>query len=63
MSMKTGELAELLGTTVYSVSHILREMTDKGYLIKLGNSKYVVIEPSIAAWNPEGDKSAQESMF
>lgn len=61
MTFKSGELAESLGITPFTMSVILREMTSKGFLKKKG-SKYVVTDPAIAAWIPDNDKS-QESFF
>lgn len=60
MSFKSGELAEMLGVSIYTMSRILDEMNKKGLLKKIGN-KYCVVEPGIVAWNPNGEK--QESMF
>lgn len=62
MSHKSGEMAGLLGITIHAMSAILKEMCDKGYLKKLGNSKYIVIEPNITAWTADGE-TQQESMF
>jgi len=60
MTFKSGQLAEDLGVTVYTMSGILSEMVEKGLLKKVGH-KYVVVDPGIAAWAPRNPD--QESLF
>jgi hypothetical protein len=60
---KTNELATKLGITVYSMSVIYREMTDEGRLKKLGNSKYIIIDPSLHRWGNPANEDIQNSFF
>lgn len=61
MTFKSGELAELLGVGIYTMSRVLTEMAEKGFIKKVG-SKYLISDPAIAAWIPDR-KNNQESIF
>lgn len=52
VTFQSGELAEMLGVSIWQMSRILGEMTEKGLLRKV-NTKYVVVDPSIASWGPD----------
>lgn len=64
LDFRTGELAEKLGVTIYTMSTILGQLVSDGRLKRIG-SKYVVIDPSLCAWTPRKvpDESEQPSMF
>ena len=49
-SYKPGELAEMLGTTVYNMSRILNEMTRAGMLKKHSAGKYHISDPTLGSW-------------
>lgn len=63
MSFKPGELAEMLEITIYAMSAIFKDMCEKGYLRKLGNGKYIIIEPSLTVWSDDKTDPNQETMF
>ena len=52
VTFQSGELAEMLGVSIWQMSRILGEMTEKGLLRKVGK-KYAVIEPALASWAPD----------
>lgn len=52
MTFGSGELAEMLGVSIWQMSRILGEMAEKGYLRKVGK-KYIIIEPALASWAPD----------
>jgi CRP-like cAMP-binding protein len=52
VTFQSGELAEMLGISIWQMSRILGEMTEKGLLRKVGK-KYSVTEPALASWAPD----------
>ena len=48
----SGELAEMLGISIWQMSRILGEMTEKGLLKKVG-VKYLIVDPALASWAPD----------
>ena len=62
-TIRSKDLAEELGITVFTMSRIFGELAEKGFIKKVG-TKYLIIEPKIAAWIPPGgEKPKQESIF
>lgn len=49
MTIRTSELADELGVTVYSMSRILGQMREQGRLRKVG-SKIEVMDPELYLW-------------
>lgn len=63
LAFKTGELAQKLGVTVYTMSTILGQLVADGRLKRIG-SKYIVVDPSLIVWTPKKvPKDEQPSMF
>lgn len=52
------QLAEDLGVTIFTISHIFREMKEGGRLKKVG-TKYHVVDPSVWRWK----HNEQEHLF
>ena len=50
VSMSQTVLADKLGVTIFTISHIFREMKEGGRLKKIG-PKYYVVDPEVWRWN------------